>query len=119
MRIRHEFPLEWLPSDTEGTAHFDLGRAVTNTSFQFSSARDSLASNGKKELVMLNVEIRDDRTAVPHFQDTLWHCDRCGSYVSIHSAQIVTDALCPLCGDVLLELCGTFNNILVLPFADA
>jgi uncharacterized paraquat-inducible protein A len=49
----------------------------------------------------------------------LWRCDKCDSYIAIHSPQMVETAICPLCGDVPLGFCGSFQNILGLQFADA
>jgi len=68
---------------------------------------------------MLNVGNTNDHATASHLRATLWRCDRCNSYVSIHSRHIVDEAFCPVCGDVPLELCGTFDSILGLQFADA
>jgi uncharacterized paraquat-inducible protein A len=43
---------------------------------------------------------------------SLWHCENCDSFVSIHRASVVHQALCPTCAEVLLEFCGTFDSIL-------
>jgi hypothetical protein len=68
---------------------------------------------------MLNLGIKDNRASVPQFQASLWHCDGCNSFVSIHSTRIVDAALCPLCGDHSLEPCGNIYSASVLQFADA
>ena len=68
---------------------------------------------------MLNVGNTNDRAIASQLRATLWRCDRCNSYVSIHSTHIVDEAFCPVCGDVPLELCGTFDSILGLQFTDA
>jgi uncharacterized paraquat-inducible protein A len=54
----------------------------------------------------------------PELKGTLWHCEKCDSFVSLHSARVVREALCPMC-TVELELCGTFDSILGWKFADA
>jgi hypothetical protein len=97
----------------------ESARAVTNDSFQLCFVTDNLAYNEKKEFMMLNVGITDERGAVPQLHATLWRCDRCNSFISIHSTHIVDEAFCPVCGDVPLELCGPFNSIPGLQFADA
>jgi uncharacterized paraquat-inducible protein A len=68
---------------------------------------------------MMNVEIASDRATAPQLHATLWRCDRCNSFVAIHSVQVLDEALCPACGTIPLQLCGTFNSILGLQFADA
>jgi uncharacterized paraquat-inducible protein A len=68
---------------------------------------------------MLNVGAMSDRATVPQLRATLWRCERCNSFISIHSVQILDEAWCPACGNLPLELCGTFNSILGLQFADA
>jgi hypothetical protein len=70
---------------------------------------------------MLNMAIMNQRTTAPQMQvdATLWRCDQCNSFVSIHSAQYVDQAFCPTCGNVPLEFCGSFASILGIDFADA
>ena len=68
---------------------------------------------------MLNMEITDSCASVRQQHATLWRCDQCNAFISIHSVFILDEALCPVCGTVQLELCGTFENILGLPLADA
>jgi len=55
----------------------------------------------------------------PQVKGTLWHCDKCESFVSIHCARTLCEALCPNCADVPLEFCGTFDSILGRRFVDA
>jgi hypothetical protein len=50
---------------------------------------------------------------------TLWHCEKCQSFVSIHSAQTLCEAVCPTCEDTPLEFCGNFDSILGRRFVDA
>jgi uncharacterized paraquat-inducible protein A len=70
---------------------------------------------------MLNMRIMNRQTTAPHMQmdATLWRCGQCNSFISIHSAQFVDQALCPTCGNVPLEFCGSFGSILGIQFADA
>jgi uncharacterized paraquat-inducible protein A len=63
---------------------------------------------------MLNMGITD-----PQQHGTLWRCGQCDSLVSIHTVFILDEALCPACGTVELELCGTFDNVLGKQVADA
>jgi hypothetical protein len=55
----------------------------------------------------------------PELKRTLWHCEKCGSFVSIHCARVVHEARCPTCTGASLEFCGTFDVILEGRFADA
>jgi hypothetical protein len=68
---------------------------------------------------MLNLESRDYWPKRPDLNCTVWHCYRCGSFVSVHSNKVVNEALCPLCFDIELEFCGSFASIIGQPFADA
>jgi ABC-type ATPase with predicted acetyltransferase domain len=45
---------------------------------------------------------------------TLWQCQQCGSFVSIHSPIPVLNPECPACAMNLLNFCGTFDSILHL-----
>jgi len=42
---------------------------------------------------------------------TLWRCEHCSSFVSIHSGFVVSEAWCPVCDTGQLELCGTFDSL--------
>ena len=68
---------------------------------------------------MLNLGINNNSAPVPQQHATLWYCDQCESFVSIHSVFIVDEASCPACGTGHLELRGTFDSILEPRFADA
>jgi hypothetical protein len=48
----------------------------------------------------------------PEMTSTLWHCQRCDSFVSIHSAKVIHETFCPMCLDTELEFCGTFESLL-------
>jgi hypothetical protein len=58
------------------------------------------------------------QTATPRLKGTYWHCEKCGSIVSIHSAGIVWEPSCPLCLNEL-ELCVAFDSGFVRAFDDA
>jgi hypothetical protein len=73
----------------------------------------------RKAFIMLDVGITSLRAPSSQLHATLWRCSRCNSFISIHTKHMVDEAFCPVCGDVPLELCGTFNSILGLEFADA
>lgn len=70
---------------------------------------------------MLNMGNMSQRTTSRHtdMDATLWRCDQCNSFISIHSAQVVDEAFCPSCRDVPLEFCGAFGSVLGIQFADA
>jgi len=50
---------------------------------------------------------------------TLWHCQSCDAFVSIHSAKVVCVTLCPMCPGAELEFCGTFESVLGTQLTDA
>lgn len=68
---------------------------------------------------MLEVGVTNDHAVVSPLHASLWRCARCNSFISIHSPRMVEQALCPACREGSLELCGTFQSILGLQFADA
>jgi hypothetical protein len=68
---------------------------------------------------MLDVGVANDHSVVHPLHASLWRCERCNSFVSIHSPQIVEQAVCPACREWSLELCGSFQSILGVQFADA
>lgn len=68
---------------------------------------------------MLNLDIAKKYTDLPDLGITLWHCQRCDAFISIHSAQALDDAFCPACTTVLLEFCGRINGIPGIQFGDA
>ncbi len=57
-------------------------------------------------------------TALPQFKGTYWHCEKCGSFVSIHSVGNVYELHCPLCSSEL-EYCAAFDSGLSQTFGDA
>jgi hypothetical protein len=68
---------------------------------------------------MLEMGVTIYRSPVSGLHASLWRCKRCDSFVSIHSPQIVEQALCPIWGIPSLEFCRTFQSVLGLQFADA
>jgi DNA-directed RNA polymerase subunit RPC12/RpoP len=72
-----------------------------------------------KESMMLKLEIASQYTAPPHFRTTLWHCGRCDAFISIRSAQLLEEAPCPVCGEVVLEFCGKISSMPWIQFGDA
>jgi uncharacterized paraquat-inducible protein A len=68
---------------------------------------------------MLNIGTTNSCAPVPPQHATLWRCEQCDSFISIHSVFIIDQAMCPACGTVQLKLCGTFDNILGSEIADA
>jgi len=68
---------------------------------------------------MLHPDSKNGYTTLTQLGTTLWHCDRCNAFISIHSAQLLDQAFCPACGEVLLEFCGRLSCMPGIPFADA
>lgn len=68
---------------------------------------------------MPDVDITNRYTTLPQLAATLWHCESCNAFISIHSDQSLDQAFCPACGDVLLEFCGSINRIPGIQIADA
>lgn len=68
---------------------------------------------------MLDLGVTRARSPVSPLHASLWRCEICNSYISIHSANRIERACCPVCKDALLECCGSFQSILGLQFADA
>ncbi len=54
----------------------------------------------------------------PAMTGTLWHCGKCGSFISLHTERIVEDLSCPMCLNEL-EFCNSFDSGLVQPAGDA
>jgi hypothetical protein len=48
----------------------------------------------------------------------IWKCVHCSSFLSIESSQPALAAVCPVCQEPALELCGSFENIALLPSED-
>ena len=55
----------------------------------------------------------------PELKGTLWHCAYCDSFITIHCAKVVYQALCPICMDGALEMCGTSSVAAERGLADA
>jgi hypothetical protein len=69
---------------------------------------------------MLDLGVTISCSSVSPLHASLWRCETCNSFVSIHSAKMIEQAFCPVCKDSPLELCcGSFQSILGLPFANA
>ncbi len=73
----------------------------------------------ERESMMLTLDVTNHHTAMPEFGTTLWHCSRCDAFISIRSVQITGEAMCPVCGVVVLEFCGKLNNMPWVQFGDA
>ena len=39
------------------------------------------------------------------FPGSHWHCARCRSFISLHSAEAVEDPFCPICSDEGMVFC--------------
>ena len=53
------------------------------------------------------------------FTSSLWRCESCDTFVSIHSPKVVSKATCPTCTTGILKYCGNFDQILGSGWADA
>ena len=51
---------------------------------------------------------RPTSKAIPRV--TLWHCENCGSFVSIQSERVLEETYCPVCVTVMLEFCAAFDK---------
>jgi hypothetical protein len=61
-------------------------------------------------------EIRTETIASrPELRPTLWQCGQCTAVIAIYSAEIIEMAICPICCDVTLDRCGSFESILGIP----
>jgi hypothetical protein len=67
---------------------------------------------------MINAGIADHADVQPELKGTLWRCEKCLAFISIHSVIRVDEALCPSCMDIPLEFCGMFDSILGRQFTD-
>jgi len=52
-------------------------------------------------------------------QASLWRCEKCSSFIIIHSQFPVLQPICPVCVDGAIEFCGPLPSILGLQLADA
>jgi len=55
----------------------------------------------------------------PLFRGTFWHCEKCGSFISLHSAEAVEDLPCPVCSDEMMVFCTSFDSGFELTIAQA
>jgi len=68
---------------------------------------------------MKSVTACSDIAATLEMQATLWRCERCNSFIAIHSLQPVVLPTCPMCIDSMIEYYGILPPILGLHVADA
>ena len=71
------------------------------------------------EEFMNTVSSYSKSAATVQLQATLWRCEKCNSFIAIHSQYPVVQTLCPMCVDGTIEFCGPLPGILGLQFADA
>jgi ABC-type ATPase with predicted acetyltransferase domain len=60
-----------------------------------------------------------ESTSNGDLQATLWRCEKCNSFIAIHSQHPVLQPICPICIEGTIEFCGPLPAILELHFADA
>lgn len=61
----------------------------------------------------------NELAATLELEASLWRCERCNSFIAIHSRNNVVLPICPMCVDSTIEYCGTLPRILGLQVADA
>ena len=71
------------------------------------------------EEFMNTVTSKSKSGSIMDLQTTLWRCEKCSSFIAIHSQYPVVQPLCPMCLDGTIEFCGPLPGILGLQFADA
>jgi DNA-directed RNA polymerase subunit RPC12/RpoP len=67
---------------------------------------------------MSDTSVNNSGAPTPKSIVAIWKCVRCSSILSIESSQAVLAAVCPVCEGTALDLCGSFENIEVLPSED-
>jgi len=50
---------------------------------------------------------------------TFWRCSRCDTFVSIYSARILGEALCPACGNYAMESWNVYPDDLAAQITDS
>jgi hypothetical protein len=82
-----------------------------------SSIMRPVANEGEQLLKSVSADNRSGHGLQLHA--TLWRCERCKSFIAIHSQYPVTEPVCPVCIDSNIELCGPLPSVLQLEMADA
>jgi hypothetical protein len=80
---------------------------------------DNAACGNEGEDFMNSVAGLSKSVSTVELRATLWRCERCNSFIAIHSQYPVLQPLCPICIDGTIEFCGPLPGILGLHFADA
>ncbi len=52
-------------------------------------------------------------------KSSLWRCELCDTFVSIHSLKPISQASCPTCNSASLYYCGDFERVLGMKAIDA
>jgi hypothetical protein len=76
----------------------------------------AMANEGEKLLKSVSADSRSGHGLQLHA--TLWRCERCNSFIAIHSQYTVARPVCPVCLDSI-DFCGPLPAVLGLEFADA
>lgn len=48
----------------------------------------------------------------PELRSSLWTCDRCATFVTVHSLAELMVVWCPVCESEKMRPCGTFADVL-------
>lgn len=76
-----------------------------------------VANEGER---LLKSDVADGRSGHGlQLHATLWRCEKCKSFIAIHSQYPVSEPVCPVCLDSNIEFCGPLPAVLGLEFADA
>ncbi len=65
------------------------------------------------------IRVSEETEAPGEFTSSLWRCDHCDTFVSIHSTRTISRAVCPTCTTGSLNYCGNFDQILGAGSTDA
>ncbi len=65
------------------------------------------------------IRVSEKNEVCGEFTSSLWRCDFCDTFVSIHSTKVISTANCPTCSTGILKYCGNFDQILGSASADA
>lgn len=68
---------------------------------------------------MSNLEAANVKSKPNRQVTTLWHCSKCGAFISIHSTYLVSEIFCPACVEMPLDFCGNSTCAPEFQFADA
>lgn len=105
--LRHSYPLQVPPCLLDQTVLSGSASLIMR----------AVSNEGQKLLKSVGADSRPVNGLPLHA--TLWRCERCKSFIAIHSQYPVAEPVCPVCLDSNIEFCGPLPAVLGLEFADA